>query len=73
MFLLKGVSLGFAIFVVGTLAYMLIALQRSSAGATSLNVIRYLTIYNPYFWAALVACLVLGCAMVAAWPVRIAP
>jgi len=71
MLILKGSLFGLAIFVVGTIAYVVLTLQReSNAGATSLNLIRYLTIYNPYFWAAFVACLVIGCAMVAAWPAR---
>lgn len=71
MLLLKGSLLGLGIFFVGTIAYTLFALQREgSTNAIGLNVIRYMTIYDPYFWAALVACLVLGCAMVATWPTR---
>ena len=72
MLLLKGSLFGLATFFVGTIVYTVIALQReSSAKAIGLNVISYMTIYNPYFWAAFVACLVLGCAMVATWPARV--
>lgn len=72
MWMLKGLLLGAAMFVVGAITYLVLALradaQHSESRAVGLSVISYLTVYNPYFWASLVAALVIGCAIVRSWP-----
>jgi hypothetical protein len=72
MWMLKGFLIGVVMFVVGAIVYMVLALradaQHSEARAVGLGVISYMTIYNPYFWASLVAALVIGCAVVQSWP-----
>jgi hypothetical protein len=75
MWILKGSLLGFGMFIVGVIVYLVLWLradaQLSEAKAIGLSVISYLTIYNPFFWASLVASIVIGCAMVRSWPIGI--
>jgi hypothetical protein len=73
MWIVKGVSLGAAFFVVGTITFLLLTIFRpiSTSKATGLSAITGMTTANPFFWTALVACLVLGVCLVASWPVRI--
>jgi hypothetical protein len=73
MWILKGVSLGTGFFVVGTIAYLLLTVFRplSTSKATGLSALVGMTTGNPFFWTALVACLVLGVCLVASWPVRV--
>ena len=72
MWMVKGFLLGVAMFVVGAITYLVLALRADMAGsearAIGLSVIQGLTIQNPYFWAALAACLVLGLSIVRSWP-----
>ena len=75
MWMLKGAPLGLVFFSVGAIVYLVLWLradsQFSDAKAIGLSVISYLTIYNPFFWALLLASIVIGCAMVRSWPVGI--
>ena len=74
MWMLKGIFLGAGMFVVGAIIYVVLALQadaqHSESRAVGLSVISYMTVYNPFFWASLVAALVIGCAVVRSWPGR---
>jgi len=73
MWIAKGLLLGAGFFVAGTFAFLILSnlgpLQTSHA--TGLSVITGITIHNPLFYVALVACLALGCAVVGSWPVRV--
>jgi hypothetical protein len=73
MWLIKGMSLGTGFFVVGTITFLLLTLFRpfSTSKATGLSAITGITTANPFFWTALVACLVLGVCLIASWPVRV--
>ena len=73
MWIVKGVSLGAAIFVVGTTACLFLTVFSpiSTSKATGMSAITGMTTANPFFWAALIACLVLGVCLVASWPVRV--
>jgi hypothetical protein len=73
MWFIKGISLGAGLFVVGTICFLLLTIFRplSTSRATGLSAITGMTTANPFFWAALVACLVLGVCLVASWPVRV--
>lgn len=72
MWILKGLSLGLAFFVVGTIAFLLMTVMRPRPGvATSLSALQAITINNPGFWVALLACLALGVALVGSWPVPV--
>jgi hypothetical protein len=72
MWMVKGTALGLSLFFVGAVVYIVLALraesQHSNAAAVGLNVIKYMTIYNFYFWASFVAALVIGLAIVKTWP-----
>jgi hypothetical protein len=72
MWIVKGVSLGTAFFLVGTIVFLFLTVFSpiESNKATGLSAITGVTTQNPFFWAALVACLVLGVCLVASWPVR---
>jgi hypothetical protein len=73
MWIARGLLLGSGIFVMGTLIFLWFAVLSPvrSGTATGLSVITGMTVSNPFFWAALVACLVLGVSVMASWPVRI--
>jgi hypothetical protein len=72
MWIAKGIFLGAAMFAVGAIVYLVFAVRAEMAGsearAIGLTVIQALTIQNPYFWVALVACIVLGVSIVRSWP-----
>ena len=66
---IKGIFLGLGMFVVGCVVYIMAVMGSGGRNtATGLSVLSYLTIHNPYFWAALVSSLVIGCAIVVSWP-----
>jgi hypothetical protein len=73
MWLIKGISLGTGFFVLGTIMFLLLTVFRpfSASKATGISAITSITTANPFFWAALVACLVLGVCLVASWPVPV--
>ena len=73
MWIIKGVSLGAVFFVVGTIAFLFLTVFSpiSTSKATGMSAITGMTTANPFFWAALIACLVLGVCLVASWPVRV--
>ena len=71
MWVLKGGLLGLLFFVIGSFVFLIAATwQSDSHHATGLSVITGLTIHNAFFWAAFVASLVIGCAIVRSWPAR---
>jgi len=60
--IVKGVLLGLGVFVVGALVYLVSKLWPIEANkATSINLLRSLTIWNPWFWVGLIAALTVGC------------
>lgn len=70
MWILKGSLLGTGLFLVGTVFFLIVAAMLFRANrAIGLSVITGLTIHNSLFWAAYVASLVIGCAIVGSWPV----
>jgi hypothetical protein len=73
MWLVKGIFLGAGFFVAGTIAFLFLTIFRplSTSKATGLSAIAGMTAANPFFWTALVACLVLGICLVASWPLRV--
>jgi hypothetical protein len=72
MWVLKGLALGSTFFVAGTIFYLYVVLIRhSQAQAIGLSAITGVTIHNPFFWLALVSCIMLGIALCASWPTRV--
>ncbi|HZV89557.1 MAG TPA: hypothetical protein VFF95_18560 [Candidatus Binatus sp.] len=71
MWIIKGISLGTGFFVIGTICFLLLTIFLSTSKATGISAITGVTTGNPFFWTALVACLVLGVCLVASWPVRV--
>ena len=73
MWIVKGASLGAVFFVVGTIVFLFLTVFSpfSASRAIGVSAITGLTTANPFFWTALIACLVLGVCLVASWPVRV--
>jgi len=72
MWIVKGLLLGTGFFLLGTIAFLILSGGPfQSNHATGLSAITGITIYNPLFYVALVACLTLGCALVGSCPVRV--
>jgi len=69
MWIAKGTLLGFWLFGFGTMAWLYFALYRNLRpnSAVSISVFSGLTTANPYWWAALALCLVLGLAIARSW------
>ena len=69
MSIVKSIFLGLWLFGFGTIAFLYFAVYRglSSRTAVAVDVITAYTTQNPWWWAALVACTVLGCALVRSW------
>lgn len=66
MWILKGILAGTSLFIVGSVFYLYITLFRPRIGqnvAIALSVIKVYTIWNPIYWVAFAAALVLGCAL----------
>lgn len=64
MWILKGSLLGFGLFVVGAVVYVVSKLRPIEAGkATSVDLVLFLTIRNLWFWFGLVAAIAIGCAI----------
>ena len=70
MWIMKGGLVGFWLFAFGTLAFLYFAVFRplTPGRATGVSVITLYTTQNPWWWAALVACIVLGFSLVRSWP-----
>ena len=75
MWLIKGIFLGFGLFVGGL--FLLVVLSALSAivrgtveynHATSVGVIYGVTFGNPLFYVGLLGCLLVGVALVGSWP-----
>lgn len=72
MWVLKSLFLGFWLFGFGTIVFLYFAVYRGlssgTAVAVSASAITLHTTQNPWWWASLVACTILGCALVRSWP-----
>ncbi|PYU15583.1 MAG: hypothetical protein DMG37_04635 [Acidobacteria bacterium] len=70
MWILKSIFLGVWLFGFGTIAFLWLAVYRHMAPHTAvdLRLIAGLTTQNPWWWASLVAGVILGCALVRSWP-----
>ena len=68
MWIVKGVSLGLVIFVVGSIALSILSVVAGYTKievnhAIRLSVVAAETIFNPMFWIALIGCMTVGCAL----------
>jgi len=72
VWILKGSFVGLLMFSAGTVAFLSLTVFRpfSTSKATGLSALAAMTTENPFWWTALVCCVVLGCCLVASWPVR---
>lgn len=70
MWILKGSLLALWLFGFGTMAWLYAEVYRHLGphSAVSIRLIAALTIQYPFWWAGLVACLVLGYAIARSWP-----
>lgn len=74
MWVAKGILLGLGMFLIGTFFFLSAAVRpRGSNAAIGLSVFTAMTYYNPLWWTALVASVVLGCCIVGSWPVPVKP
>jgi hypothetical protein len=65
MWILKGILLGFGIFVIGSLVYVGAKLRPfEEHKATGISAITGVTLYNPWWWVILVVILALACCFV---------
>jgi hypothetical protein len=73
MWIVKGLLLGSGMFAMGTLIFLKFTLFSPIAQgtATSLSALQGYTVSNPFFWSALVACLILGVSIIGSWPVPV--
>jgi hypothetical protein len=72
MWILKGSLLGTGLFLVGTVLFLIATTGPFGANrAIGLSAITGIATHNPLFWAALLASLVIGCAIVGSWPVAV--
>ena len=62
MWILRGLLLGLGLFSMGALVFLKLTLFSSVHGntATSVRALQRYTTHNPFFWVALVACVILG-------------
>lgn len=67
---IKGTFLGLWLFGFGTITYLWLALFRHMPrnSVVDVRLISGATSQNPWWWAALIACGALGCALVRSWP-----
>jgi hypothetical protein len=70
MWVLKGTFLGLWLFGWGTIIFMYFAAFRGLRPGTAMgvSVITAYTSQNPWWWASLVACTILGLALVGSYP-----
>ena len=66
MWIVRGVLAGLALFVIGSVIYIITEIQMSSAPATGSTAIESWTIQNPVYWTALVLAVVISC-WIARW------
>jgi hypothetical protein len=73
MWIVKGLLLGSGMFAMGTLIFLKFTLFSPIAQgtATGLSALQGYTVANPFFWSALVACLVLGVSIIGSWPMPV--
>jgi hypothetical protein len=74
MWILKGILVGFGLFVSGLVLTAIVSIsfafgrgQVQAQHATSLGVIYGQTFGNPFFYLALLGCMLIGIAVVGSW------
>jgi hypothetical protein len=74
MWLIKGIFLGTGLFVIGFFVYGIAFAHRIGVGWNSAiapaDVLKAVTVRNPFFWLAFAGALMVGCSMARGWPVR---
>jgi len=70
MWIAKGTLLALWLFGFGTMTWLFIALYRhlQPNSAVDIRIYAALTTQNPFWWVALVVCLVLGYSIARSWP-----
>ena len=72
MWVIKGISLGLAMFVVGFIAFNVVTAPPMRPGtAIGLSYVYASTVGNPFFWLGLLGCLLVGVSVVGSWPIRV--
>ncbi len=64
MWIVKGISLGLLLFVVGSVIYVIWMTGTSKAMAIGSTALQSWTMQNPLYWMAFVVALILGCVIV---------
>jgi hypothetical protein len=73
MWIAKGILLGVWLFSFGTIAYLYVVLFRRlppGPGSIDVRTFAFLTVSNPAWWLALVACLSIALIITHSWPGR---
>jgi hypothetical protein len=75
MWIAKGVFLGFGLFLAGLVLMAIVSItwavtrgQVQHSQAIGLGVVYGQTLGNPFFYVALLGCVLIGIAVVASWP-----
>ena len=68
---LLGTILGMALFFVFSVAYLWYWIHPSANKAISLDLLKALTIRDPFYWLAFVGMIGIGCLIVRSWPGRV--
>jgi hypothetical protein len=75
MWILKGVLVGFALFISGLFLMVLVGIvsavakgQVQHSHATGLSAVYGQTFGNPFFYLGLLGCVLIGVSLVASWP-----
>jgi hypothetical protein len=73
MIIVKGIALGLVMFIVFSILYLWACGMLGSAGAVTVEATNAVITHNYLYWTIGALTLVLGCLIVAIWPVRVSP
>jgi hypothetical protein len=73
MWALKGTFIGISIFGIGATIFMFLAKRSFGASTVDIRTMSNATIYSTWFWAAFVACVLIGLAIARSRPGKFSP
>jgi hypothetical protein len=73
MIIIKGIAFGLVMFIVFSILYLWACGMLGGAGAVTVEATNAVITHNYLYWTIGALMLVLGCLIVAIWPVRVLP
>jgi hypothetical protein len=73
MIIVKGIALGLVMFAVFSIFYLWAWGMLGSTGAVGLEATKAVVTHNYLYWTVGALMLVLGCVIMAIWPVKVSP